>query len=382
MFDTAMIGSEAATVYAEMLPWHQEAVASIGEGGGEAAMIEELERRRFHPRMYRRFEIPKKPGRPEAGTRSISAPGPDLMRCQYMLLEMLKKAHPTGSRAAHAYYAGRSIRTMAEPHVGKRWVVKMDLKDFFPSNTVRMVSRALRLRGIRLDLVPLISKWCFLDGGLPQGAPTSPLLSNITAAYFMDRRLLGLCGSWRMVSPTSRHLRVEPVEYTRYADDLCFSSDYRDLPHIIPVLRKIINSTGYRLNESKVRVASSRVRQAVCGVSLNVKVGKPRRWRRNLRAELHGIAMDIATGRCRPGTRLRDGKVVTVNRKSLRGRVEHVRFLCAEQGESLADQLRIVANLCRPPERWSLETKVWVEDVVNARSQEARPQDRGDLRGG
>lgn len=315
----------------------------------EAALLEELNRGpRAGHHMYRVFEIPKVSGKPEAGTRRITAPNQELMRYQYMLLTLLLRAAPVGSSAAHAYYRGRSIRSMAEPHVRKRWVIRLDLKDFFPSISPRMVSKAMRQRGIRPELFPLVDKFCFLDGGLPMGAPTSPLLSNIVAGHALDRRFLGLCDSWHMTNPTAECFRIEPIAYTRYADDLCFSSDYRQLPKIIPTLKWIIKDAGFEINLEKLKVLGWRNRQTVCGVSLNAHLGKPRQWRKTLRAILHNAVRDMTSGVCAPGYMIMpySDDPIPVPLAALEGLVGHIEFLNPQQARFHRDHLNQIKEYC------------------------------------
>lgn len=304
------------------------------------SVFAELDEGTFHPNMYYTFTIPKRSG----GERQISAPNEELMRKQRLVLEMIQAEEPKGSDAAHAYYAGRSIKTMAQAHVRKRWVIRLDLSDFFPNLSSEMVCRAMRLRGMSHRLIRAVQKWCFLKNGLPQGAPTSPVLSNIATGFLLDRRLLGLCRAWhRQPGHRTQYIRYERIRYTRYADDLCFSSDYRHLPKMIPALRHIIEDAGFELNNEKIRVMHRSSRQLVCSVSLNQHIGKPRDWRMRLRGMLHRIIADIEHGRSRLGHRLvpcGTGTVmVPIPFDHLVGCVTHVEFLNANQARGLRQLL-------------------------------------------
>lgn len=305
-----------------------------------ATILAELDNETFHPGMYRTFTIPKRSG----GERQISAPNDELMRKQHLILNLIRAEEPKGSTAAHAYYVGRSIKTMAEAHVRKRWVIRLDLSDFFPNLSPYKVCDALRRQGMDPKLIRMIRKWCFLDGGLPQGAPTSPVLSNIATGFFLDRRLLGLCRTWRRDAKTNTAvMRYERINYTRYADDLCFSSDYRFLPKLIPALRSIITNAGFQLNDKKIRVMHRTGRQVICSVSLNQHVGKPRAWRMKLRGMIHRIIADIEHGRCALGYQLVSCETGTVTLpipfSRIAGCVAHVEFLNKSQAHGLRQSL-------------------------------------------
>src|SRR5262249_49851062 len=167
--------------------------------------------------------------------RLIESPKPKLKAIQRQLLCDILDLIPPHD-AAHGFRAGRSVRTFVAPHVGKAVVVKMDLRDFFPSITDTRVSALFRTAGYPEQVARLLAALCtngtpaeVFDelgspaGGpsrwaisrvydqphLPQGAPTSPALANL-CAFRLDRRLAGLA-------------RVSGAEYTRYADDLVFS---------------------------------------------------------------------------------------------------------------------------------------------------------------
>ena len=159
---------------------------------------------------YRTFAIPKKtPGE----TREIKAPVPGLLRVQRLLLRCLTAAFTTCDPAAHGFVPGRSVRSNAEPHVGRRFVLNLDLKDFFPSTSEKRIVAVLQLPpfALRKPVAALVASLCCDQDSLPQGAPTSPLLTNAVCQR-LDRRLRQLA-------------RGHYCTYTRYADDLTFSSN-------------------------------------------------------------------------------------------------------------------------------------------------------------
>lgn len=157
---------------------------------------------------YCEFEIPKRTG----GMRKISAPHGLMRELQTALqpkLQQIYEGHPS----AHGFIPARSVVTNATPHAGRHWVLNVDLADFFPSINFG------RIRGLFMappfsmgpKAAAVMAQICIHGNGLPQGAPTSPVLSNFIAAA-LDRRL-------------TRLAREHKCDYTRYADDLTFSTD-------------------------------------------------------------------------------------------------------------------------------------------------------------
>ena len=268
-----------------------------GRGHG----VEELARRLdmpagelhgFQP-AYREFTIPKRSG----GTRRILAPDAALKALQRRILRRLLgrlKAHP----AAHGFERGRSIVTNARPHVGQAVVVRLDLKDFFPATRAKRVYGYFRKVGWNRPAARLLTRLCTHDGGLPQGAPTSPRLSNLVN-YRLDARLTGLAVRQQLRNPrTNESLDDRPIgaTYTRYADDLTFSfpSDDPDVIHyVVRMTREIVAAHGYELHVTrKLRVLRQNARQQVTGLVVNDGVNLPRTTRRWLRAVEHRVARD------------------------------------------------------------------------------------------
>lgn len=227
---------------------------------------------------YTVHRIPKKSG----GMRVLHEPKPELKALQKRVLRWMQARGLGGGSRSHAYERGRSIATHASLHVGKRVVMRLDLKDFFGTTTDSMVRRALVMVDLEMKQVQEIVEICSLDGVLPQGAPTSPILANI-AAKQMDLRLAKLAESRKAV-------------YSRYADDLTFSSDDNHLNGLIPAIDVIVSACGYRLNRKKTLVMRSGRRQSVTGLVINRDLNAPRNLRRNLRAQLHNLKCALLDG--------------------------------------------------------------------------------------
>ena len=232
---------------------------------------------------YRTFTIPKKtPGE----VREIKAPDHALLRIQRLLLVCLSSVF-TPDKAAHGFTADRSILTNAQPHVGRRYVYNLDLRDFFPSTHFGRVTAVLQLPPFSLPKAGawLVANLCTdratpkEDGQpgrayLPQGAPTSPLLTNAVCQR-LDRKLRQLA-------------RKHRTYYTRYADDLTFSANHAAFTDAFrQALLGILQAEGYESNEKKERLLRPWQRQEVTGVVVNERPGAPREYVRQIRAMLH-----------------------------------------------------------------------------------------------
>ena len=237
-------------------------------------------------RRYRHFEIPKRTG----GMRQIHAPIGLVRALQDRLhveLKRLYRAHPN----AHGFIDGRSVASNAADHADKRWVLNVDLEDFFPTINFGRV-RGLLLRPpfeLGLPAAAVCAQIVTYRNGLPQGAPTSPVLSNFIAAT-LDRRLLRLAREHKLV-------------YSRYADDITFSTDLPQFPPSIAVHEQIeggglrvvagdaldqtIRACGFSINTRKVRIQGRGVHQSVTGLCVNARVNIERRRIRRIRAMLH-----------------------------------------------------------------------------------------------
>lgn len=219
---------------------------------------------------YRKFEIPKRSG----GKRIISAPYPTLLECQsWIYANILTKIKIHSS--AHGFTFKKSIITKSKLHVGQNHFLKIDLKDFFPSITMNQVITIFKSLGYTHKVSFYLAALCCYDDVLPQGAPTSPMLSNIVAKG-LDNRLL-------------KFSKKFDLKYTRYADDLAFSGDSIPVKHI-EYISKIINSCGFIVNEKKTILQQEKHKRIVTGISIAEDVIKvPRAYKRKLKLEIHCI---------------------------------------------------------------------------------------------
>ncbi|MCA9092466.1 MAG: RNA-directed DNA polymerase [Planctomycetaceae bacterium] len=278
----------------------------------------------------------------QGGYRLIEAPKHQLRRLQdKILLEILCKipVHP----AAHGFVAGRSIRSNAEPHVGQRVVVKMDLANFYPTVRFSRVVSIFRAIGfsrevaiwlarITTSAVPLafegppgeLNRWAltpYYSRHLPQGAPTSPALANLSA-YLLDRRLAGLARRFR-------------ANYTRYADDLTFSGDAKflsGLRNFVPLVHTVIRRERFQLHYKKTKVHRSNQHQRVTGVVVNEKPNMSRADFDRLKA--------ILTNCIRRGVSTQNHSQIPDFEAHLRGKISHAKFLNPARGAKLLALLR------------------------------------------
>jgi retron-type reverse transcriptase len=234
---------------------------------------------------YSTFSIPKR----HSGVRAIEAPTPKLKALQRTVVHRLLNPLPVHP-AATGFVPGRSIVDNARPHVGQAVVVNIDLVDFFPSITRARVEAFFRAIGWNAEASAVLANLCTRDGHLPQGAPTSPALSNLVNRK-LDARLDALARSFG-------------GHYTRYADDLTFSfSEYPTRTRkAVKHIRAVIEDEGYRIQmKKKVRLQRAHQRQTATGLVVNAVVNAPRALRRKLRAMRH----HAQTGRLPSGERER-----------------------------------------------------------------------------
>lgn len=213
--------------------------------------------------FYRIFEIPKKNGE----SRLIAEPLPSLKEIQnWILNNIISKSSP--SRFCKAYIKGHSIKSNAKFHKNKEIVLGIDISNYFPSITVDKVKTYFLSIGYNNEIATILSKLCCLDECLPQGAPTSPMLSNLITSE-IDQRI------YQLIKPLK-------ITYTRYADDLTFSGSF-DVGFVINKVRNILQEFGFTVNHDKIRAQGRHQKQLVTGVVVNKKMQVDRKKRRNLR---------------------------------------------------------------------------------------------------
>jgi RNA-directed DNA polymerase len=237
---------------------------------------------------YINFKLPKKSG----GFRLISAPMPLLKSTQIWILENVLNRVAV-HEAAHGFVSEKNIVSNAKLHVGAKIVVNFDLENFFPSISYKRVKGIFRSFGYSESLatvfalvstapeteeIEIDSKTYFVALGerhLPQGSPASPMISNI-AVRRLDKSLSKIAANLGF-------------KYTRYADDLTFSTDEKDadVKKLMIQVRYIVGKQGFKVNENKTRILRGGRQQEVTGIVVNDKISIDRKTLRKFRAVLH-----------------------------------------------------------------------------------------------
>ncbi len=219
---------------------------------------------------YRTAAIPKKSG----GVRKLRVPDELLKAIQHQITEVLILPRPI-SRYAKAYYPGSSTIRNAKHHVGQPVVLKLDILHFFDSIRYSDVKDLVFPAEIYAEpLRILLTMLCYHKDALPQGAPSSPAITNVIMAEFDE--VVGRC------------CNLLGIRYTRYCDDLTFSGDFDPEP-VIAFVREELKKRGFLLNKQKTRIQRSGTRQSVTGIVVNEKLSIPADYRRKLRQELHYV---------------------------------------------------------------------------------------------
>ena len=222
---------------------------------------------------YQEFWMRKRSG----GYRMISAPDKDLQAIQSTIYSRILSSVTIVHPAAVGFRCGRSVVDNAAPHLGKRYVLKMDIHDFFGSIRSPRVRQTFKKIGYPENVSKVLGALCCLHRHLPQGAPTSPALSNIVG-YEMDRKLATLAAEYG-------------VTYTRYADDLTFSGDVFPKEQIIPQVKRIIRDEKFEPNHKKTHFMNQSSRKIITGVSVasGVKLTIPKSKKREIRKNVYFI---------------------------------------------------------------------------------------------
>lgn len=231
------------------------------------------------------------------GLRELLIPRSDLKKVQRIISKELEKSY-SPLPCVHGFVKGRSIRTNAETHIGSQVIAGIDIKDFFPSISSKRVYGLLvsKKLGLASEVAFYVSRLVATPKGLPQGAPSSPLISNMICLG-MDKQLMHLSHEYH-------------YQYTRYADDLTFSFNssfyfYRHfcsdeklrLPNKLRnAITDFHGTESFKINENKSFYSFSYSRQLVTGVVCNQKTNIKREQYRRLRSTLHRLSNEDIEG--------------------------------------------------------------------------------------
>lgn len=219
---------------------------------------------------YKRVEIPKKTG----GFRTLYVPDPVLKYVQRQILSNVLCQFSVSS-CATAYQKGHSLICNAKPHLRKPMLLKLDISDFFGSITyISVYQHAFPGEIFPPSARTLLTHLCCFQDMLPQGAPTSPYISNLVLAPF-DKYMEKWC-------------RDRAITYTRYCDDMTFSGSFSP-GQVTAKVRGFLGRLGFQLNPEKTRVIHQGQRQIVTGIVVNEKAQTAKAYRRRLRQEIYYI---------------------------------------------------------------------------------------------
>lgn len=234
---------------------------------------------------YKSFHLVKKSG----GVRIINAPRKKIKIIQQKTLELLQEHYQNVKSPVHGFVKDKSIVTNAQQHIDKSFIFNIDLEDFFPSIHFGRIQGVFLKKPFEFshDIASVLAHICSKDRILPQGAPTSPIISNLICRR-LDSDLQELARKYR-------------ATYTRYCDDITFSfsvNRLRDLPKQIvdlsvsqanpsTELLAIINKHDFKVNSGKVRLEGRSSRMQVTGLTVNEQPNVPRTFVHEIRGMLH-----------------------------------------------------------------------------------------------
>ena len=222
---------------------------------------------------YRKFFIQKKNGK----QREINEPYTTLKEIQYWILNnLLENIKP--SIFAKAYIKNGKLTNNVKFHKKQNIVIKIDIVDFFQSISAKQIFYLIYDLGYTKSVASLIANLCCLNSGLPQGAPTSPYLSNLFAKS-LDKRI-------------GNYVISKGYRYTRYSDDITISGDIdrEEVGKIISTIKIILKDFDLSINKNKLRVLRNSNRQVVTGIIVNNrKLSISREVKKKIRQEVYYI---------------------------------------------------------------------------------------------
>ena len=219
---------------------------------------------------YHSVFIPKSDGT----RRRLSVPDLILKNVQKAIADKILAYYPT-SIYATAYKAGSSVQANARAHVRKKKILKLDIEGFFDSITYSRVKETVFHKDKFSEPIRvLLTMLCYYRDSLPQGAPTSPAITNIIM-YEFDEKIGAYCCS-------------RGISYTRYCDDMTFSGDF-DEGEIIDLVKDELRGIGLFLKNRKTAVIKSEKRQTVTGIVVNEKINLTKEYKKKIRLQMHCI---------------------------------------------------------------------------------------------
>lgn len=301
--------------------------------------------------LYYHFSLPKKSG----GMRDIEAPDSALKKIQRKLNTYLQAYYFLHQReAAYGYIPkvygskiDKSIRTNAEQHLGNSNVVNIDFSDFFHRISQGQVLQIFTQMGLESFASHVLSKICTYKGRLPMGAPTSPALSNIYCMQLDDDLM-----AWA---------KKHTVRYTRYVDDMSFSSDTPIGTHLLHEIQDIVERHNLLINTTKTRIYGKNDTKVVTGLVLNETVDLPDGYYDSIQVDLNRlravIETQIITGALGNQTMIRAYK------KEVAGKINFIAMIEGYESPHYIDYLNAYHDALSPPVtlslRWTQFSNYW-----------------------
>ena len=250
---------------------------------------------------YHNVLIPKRDG----SKRKLSVPDLILKRVQKSIADNILAQYPV-SKYAKAYKVGSNVQRNAQPHVGKKKILKLDIEGFFDHILYSQVKNTVFCEEKFAEPIRvLLTMLCYYKESLPQGAPTSPAITNIIM-YDFDETVGAFCSE-------------KKIAYTRYCDDMTFSGDF-DEGEVIAFVKGELCKLGLFLKNRKTAVIPASKRQTVTGIVVNEKLNITKDYKKKIRQEMHYIqkfGLDEHIKRCK----IADKQQYVL---SLRGRIAFV----------------------------------------------------------
>ena len=225
----------------------------------------------YADKYYNTFYISK---RKKGEKRQIDCPSKELKSIQRWVLSNYFNDIPISNRA-NGFVKGRGIKRNAQFHLKKSFILSIDMKDFFPSISQKQVYEALSKHFEDNILNLKLAKLCTYKRKLPQGAPTSPALSNIVFKE-IDDEITSFC-------------KTKLVVYSRYADDMVFSCDTKHtLVEIYSFINSLLPNHSFNINKTKTKYLSGKGRMVINGININEgRLSVKKEIKRNLRSNLY-----------------------------------------------------------------------------------------------
>lgn len=263
---------------------------------------------------YHEFHIPK-----SSGLRVIVAPSRPLKTRQQWIYKNILLKQPV-SEYAHGFVQERSIVSNAKLHIGFQYTICIDILNFFPSISQEQISAVFKDIGYSDSASEKLGDLCSHANYLPQGAPTSPYLSNIICRK-MDAQLGMLANQNGAV-------------FSRYADDITFSANH-DITQILPEIEEVLHQFGFFLNTSKCRIYGPLQPKHITGLVVQQEVHIPKSYKRQLRQEIyfckkHGVTAHLEN----------TNAIKKVHFKEyLYGKAYYIKMVEPEMGQYFLDEL-------------------------------------------